>query len=121
MVARLAILKRPIDTSPEKAELIVKACVALHNFLTTTEETYIPTNFVDFTSSTGEVQPGEWRQMVEGDENMVDGPRERVARGPRMAGRIREQFTRYFQSQAGRIPFQERALDIGRVHPRGAH
>lgn len=39
----------------------MKACVALHNFLASTERArYMPAAFVDATSDTGEVQPGEW-------------------------------------------------------------
>ncbi|CAL8301015.1 unnamed protein product [Gadus morhua 'NCC'] len=52
--------------------MIVKACEALHNFLASIERArYMPASFVDTTADTGDVQPGEWRQHVEG----VDGPR----------------------------------------------
>ncbi|CAL8398025.1 unnamed protein product [Boreogadus saida] len=70
---------------PVQAVKIVKACVALHNFLASTEQArYMPASFVDTTADTGEVQPGEWRQHVEGDRNMVDGPRRLMVSGRRV-------------------------------------
>ncbi|XP_059907778.1 uncharacterized protein LOC132457543 [Gadus macrocephalus] len=95
LAARFRIFGRPIDCQPEKAVKIVKACVALHNFLASTERArYMPASFVDTTADTGEVQPGEWRQHVEGDRNMVDGPRCSVgrARPSQRAALVREQL-----------------------------
>ncbi|XP_030216144.1 uncharacterized protein LOC115546649 [Gadus morhua] len=77
LAARFRIFGRPIDCQPEKAVMIVKACEALHNFLASIERArYMPASFVDTTADTGDVQPGEWRQHVEG----VDGPRCSVGR-----------------------------------------
>lgn len=119
MASRFRIFSRPIICDPDKAVLIVKACVALHNFLSTTERAaYIPGSFEDSSSSTGEDQPGEWRQLVQGDNNLVDGPRHHVDRATRRAGAVREQFNRYFQSEAGMLPNQDRVLQVGRVLPR---
>ena len=116
LAARFRIFGRPIDCQPEKAVKIVKACVALHNFLASTERArYMPASFVDTTADTGEVQPGEWRQHVEGDRNMVDGPRCSVgrARPSQRAALVREQLADYFLSDAGVFPHQYNVLRLG--------
>ena len=116
LAARFRIFGRPIDCQPEKAVKIVKACVALHNFLASTERArYMPATFVDTTADTGEVQPGEWRQHVAGDRNMVDGPRCSVgrARPSQRAALVREQLADYFLSDAGVFPNQYNVLRLG--------
>ncbi|KAK0136289.1 Protein ALP1-like [Merluccius polli] len=116
LAARFRIFGRPIDCQPEKAVKIVKVCVALHNFLASTERArYMPATFVDTTADTGEVQPGEWRQHVAGDRNMVDGPRCSVgrARPSQRAALVREQLADYFLSDAGVFPNQYNVLRLG--------
>ncbi|XP_042581119.1 putative nuclease HARBI1 [Cyprinus carpio] len=116
LAARFRIFSRPIDCKPEKAVKLVKACVALHNFLASTERArYMPATFVDATSDTGEVQPGEWRQHVAGDQNMVDGPRCLVgsSRPSRRAALVREQLADFFLSDAGVFPHQYSVLRLG--------
>ncbi|XDV51931.1 hypothetical protein PO909_020723 [Leuciscus waleckii] len=116
LAARFRIFSRPIDLKPDKAVKIVKACTALHNFLATTERArYMPATFVDTTSDTGDVLPGEWRQHVAGDRNMVDGPRCSVGRvrPSRRAALVREQLADYFLSDAGVFPHQYSVLRLG--------
>uniref|UniRef100_A0A8C5BN49 DDE Tnp4 domain-containing protein n=1 Tax=Gadus morhua TaxID=8049 RepID=A0A8C5BN49_GADMO len=98
LAARFRIFGRLIDCQPEKAVKIVKACVALHNFLASTERArYMPASFVDTTADTGEVQPGEWRQ----------------ARPSQRAALVREQLADYFLSDAGVFPHQYNVLRLG--------
>ncbi|KAL1260094.1 hypothetical protein QQF64_007921 [Cirrhinus molitorella] len=73
MASRFWILGRPIESSVEKAVNIVQACVALHNYLISTDVAsaekarYITPNLADVTTPTGEVRPGDWRGMTEAD------------------------------------------------------
>ncbi|KAG7259801.1 hypothetical protein CRUP_013805 [Coryphaenoides rupestris] len=91
LAARWRILGRPIDCFPEKVGDMVKACVALHNYLACTDVAnaqaarYIPANFTDSTAVSGELQHGEWRRQVEGDCNLQDLGRQSGARASRAA------------------------------------
>ena len=59
--ARWRIYHRPIQTSVETAENIVKATVCLHNYLRQTNTaSYCPSGFLDSEDSTGQIQPGVW-------------------------------------------------------------
>ena len=64
--SRFRILRRPIIAKVEKAILITKAIVSLHNFLMSlpannNNYNYCPSNYVDRESAAGTV-PGEWRK-----------------------------------------------------------
>ncbi|OXA39154.1 protein ANTAGONIST OF LIKE HETEROCHROMATIN PROTEIN 1 [Folsomia candida] len=64
MSKRFRIFRRPIVAQPQHVESIIKACIALHNFLRTQDlsapslDPYCPAGFVD----TGDEDNGEWRQ-----------------------------------------------------------
>lgn len=65
LVARFRILQRPINLVPAKADMVVLACCALHNFLRkhdTARSTYSASGSVDVEDEdTGYVRPGTWR------------------------------------------------------------
>ena len=64
--SRFRILKQAIQLEPDKAEVIVQACCALHNFLRTktmSQQKYSPAGTFDREDrETGAVTPGQWRQ-----------------------------------------------------------
>ena len=67
--ARWRIFRRPIRANVDTVKHIVKATVALHNYLLLTENAgYIPTGFVDCYSGTGELISGKWREEVNNDD-----------------------------------------------------
>ncbi|KAJ8359016.1 hypothetical protein SKAU_G00155410 [Synaphobranchus kaupii] len=114
MASCFRIFSRPIDCSPKKVVVIIKACVALHNFLCQTESTrYIPSGLVDTVTSSGELQQGEWRQVVEGDTNLLSHGRLTMERATRLAVLVREQFKDYFLTESGMLPYQERIVQRG--------
>ena len=64
--SRFRVLKHAIPLEPDKAEVIVQACCAFHNFLrskTMSQPKYSPPGvFYKENERTGAVTPGQWRQ-----------------------------------------------------------
>ena len=99
-------------------DLVVKACVCLHNYLGLTENAiYLPTGFVDSESSTGDIRPGDWRTVVAGDQGGLTNAR-RLA-GPNYsvdAKVVRNKFKDYVNSDAGSLAWQiQHVSNPGRV------
>ncbi|KAK0132536.1 Protein ALP1-like [Merluccius polli] len=105
LAARWRIFQKPIEFTPDKVVDVVKACVALHNMLTHTDAAltptcrYIPPNFVDTTSPSGEVRPGEWRRVVADDTNMRAVARMSTARASCAESAVREDLKTFFHSK----------------------
>ena len=110
LVARWRIYHRPIQTSVETAENIVKATVCLHNYLRQTNTaSYCPSGFLDNEDSTGQIQPGEWRQIVaQCGSNGALKPlaSARGARHPKDAMKTREILKEYVNSDCGSVSWQ---------------
>ncbi|KAI8119870.1 Protein ALP1-like [Lucilia cuprina] len=66
LVSRWRVLLTTLHLFPNNAEKIVLSCVALHNFimLNDNETSYIPSNYVDWEDSNGDVHAGSWRNEV---------------------------------------------------------
>ena len=65
LATRWRILSRPIQSSVETTDLIIKATICLHNFLRQTHSAgYCPAGFVDTYDSTGKIKEGEWRRVL---------------------------------------------------------
>ena len=66
-VARWRIFQTMINTEPERAEQIVFACEALHNYLSQTGNAYYtPFGFADCESKcAANIIPGQWRSKIE--------------------------------------------------------
>lgn len=98
------VFRKPMLLEPKKAELVVMACVYLHNFLRkekSSRDIYSPTDLIDHEID-GHVVDGTWRQ----DMNSSFRPIQRVARkSPRIAEEIRNEFAEYFLSN-GAVPWQ---------------
>lgn len=61
------VLRKPILLEPDKAELVVLACIYLHNFLRknqSTKHVYTPNGSFD-SEVNGEIIPGSWRQQTD--------------------------------------------------------
>lgn len=110
LAARWRILGRPMEFHPKKTVKVVKACVALHNYLSSTDAAntpatrYNPPSFTDSSTSTGEPVSGEWRRVVAGDNNLLDIDRLSKARATRAAIAVRKDFQSFFLTPEGRVP-----------------
>jgi hypothetical protein len=106
MVSRWRILKRSLNLKPENCDVVVKACVVLHNFLLTKAEThesaYCPRSFADQILPNGQIINGLWRN----EQNTVHGALSTPARNySRHACTVRSQFKNYFNF-AGAVSWQ---------------
>ncbi|XP_037933215.1 protein ALP1-like [Teleopsis dalmanni] len=101
------VLRKPIQLQPEKASIIVLACIHLHNFLrssSSSKHLYNPPGTLD-SECDGIVTPGTWRTDTN-DCNSFKSLR-KVARKPPAQGEdIRKLYGEYFMD-AGKIPWQD--------------
>ncbi|KAK0153028.1 Protein ALP1-like [Merluccius polli] len=117
LAARWRILGRAMECSVDTAEDVTKACVALHNFLSKRDQSlpeqtrYIPPGMIDRDGA-----PGEWRQVVQGDTNLISTRRITAARATRDGMTVRETFKEFFQTDQGRIDWQDRHVRRGTVN-----
>ena len=57
--------------------------------------------------------PGEWRQVVQGDTNLIRTRRITTARATQDGMAVRELFKEYFHTEQGRIDWQDRHVRRG--------
>lgn len=103
------VFRRPIALNPKKVETVVLACISLHNFLrrnTKSVQTYTPPGTFDSEDlETGVIIPGSWRhENEEGFLNLQRIPR----RSPNDAKEVRNELARFFISDDGKVPWQDR-------------
>lgn len=109
LAARWQVFHRPIQASVETTEYMVKAAVCLHNYLRQTNNAcYCPAGFVDSQDNTGQIQPGEWRSIVNdlGNGALRPLPNRRGTRYPQSAVAVRDLMTAYVNSEQGAVPWQ---------------
>lgn len=107
--ARWRVFSRPIQASVKTVEAVTKAAVCLHNYLRQTNSaSYCPTGFVDREDKSGDIKPGEWRQIVRSDSSagLRDIAPQRGRRYPNSAIEVRGALMDYFVSDAGSLPLQ---------------
>ena len=91
--ARWRIFMRPIQSSVDSTQMIVRAAVVLHNFLRQTNSAgYCPGGFIDSYDSTGKLKEGEWRRIV------PNGPTKKAVE-------VREEIKTYVNSMEGSLPW----------------
>ena len=111
------IFKGPIDATPEHVAVITKACIALHNYLASTDfrntaaTRYIPPYSIDYGSSSGDNVTAQWR-----DNNMQGVNRVSSNMASCQAFAIRDKFKEYFISETGKSPWQENVVRRGKRH-----
>ena len=115
LAARWQIFKRAIYYQPIMVDNIVKACVVLHNFLCTSREhTYKPATFIDRELEDGQIVNGEWRNEASVAEMLTPLPRSSLPRQVpnKEAKRLRDAFKTYFNSNVGKVSWQDKAAFV---------
>jgi hypothetical protein len=105
LCARFRLLLRTIELDVANVMQVVRACVALHNFLMTKKDNnYIPSGYMDSEDEVGNMKPGNWRDEVDGNVcNMRNNPSVRPSTV--QAREIRDDLKDYFFEE-GAIEFQ---------------
>lgn len=100
------VLRRPLLLEPEKAEIIVMACIYLHNFLRKNQSSkhiYTPNGTFD-TEIDGQLLEGSWRHQS-GESNLTS-MRKVARKSATSAEEVRKEFAEYFSSN-GRVSWQD--------------
>lgn len=108
LVNRFRVLLTTIQTTPNTATLITKACLCMHNLMRMRYPN-LQNADLDREGDQGQVIPGAWRDRDFQDEMA------RAARAPRQTRAGREQrvyMKGYYNSEAGSVPWQEAAIGI---------
>ncbi|XP_039763708.1 protein ANTAGONIST OF LIKE HETEROCHROMATIN PROTEIN 1-like [Pararge aegeria] len=101
------VFRKAIPLRPVNAELVVMACVYLHNFLrrnTTSTARYTPNTTFDLEDAGHNVVEGSWRRELT-NNNMRNLSRQGRP-PPQSAQTIRNLFAEYFCSAQGSVPWQ---------------
>ena len=110
LAARWRVFRRPIRAKVKTVEIVTKATLCLHNYLRQTDNaTYCPVGFIDSEDSTGNIVPGEWRNIVKKDSNSGALQNLRKARGCRINTSvivIRDELKDYLNSEEEQVPWQ---------------
>ena len=102
------IILQPIKANPALVDMIVKACLCLHNYLRLTDNAqYVPSGFVDSEDSSGEIIPGDWRSLVNKGALLSTSTGRAFNRSSESAKGTREIFEKYFNSQEGSLSWQK--------------
>ena len=116
LVARFRIFRRPILAKVETVESITKACVALHNYLMKDRfsdgtSLYCPPSFVD-QEIHNRRRSGQWRGVVGNDTGLQCVGQVGSNNYSRDAKTVRDCFRDYFNSPAGKVPWQMEMISI---------
>lgn len=98
--------------SPDNCDIIVLACVVLHNFLMVNDHKrlYCPANYVDREGNDGVVHEGEWRSQLRADGcNPLRSYTTHIRRSTESAIELRNKLADYFINE-GAVPFQNRMI-----------
>lgn len=106
LATRFRIFLQPINISPDKIDIIILACCALHNFLrNTSKSNYISENCVDREDFTnGRIIPGQWRQQTGSGISSLE--KTKTTNVNVITKNIRETYKKFFTS-VGKVSFQD--------------
>lgn len=108
MASIFRVLRKPLLLQPKKVEKVVLACVYLHNFLrsSSSKQNYNPSGTFDSEDlDSGTLVEGSWRTEKENLQSLL--PIRNIARRSSIeATIIRDEFTDFFISPQGQVPWQ---------------
>ena len=119
LAARWRIFRGPLICKPENAIAVVKATICLHNFLRISDlgrqptQRYCPPAFADYDNGDGVVIEGAWRGEIGERSGLQVVGRVGSNNHGTCAMSVREDFNKYFNSDAGALPWQIRHVRRG--------
>jgi len=115
LASRFRILHKAIIADVTNVKSIIKATVALHNFLMKQKSInplYCPDDYVDADDEHG-LRLGKWRQT----ETELDSiGKQETNNYTRSAKTVRENYKNYFNSEVGAVPWQHKVLTSTSCH-----
>ena len=100
----------PINLVPEKVETITMACCALHNFLRSRTDVYIPPGSVDKEDSDSCYSTRGVASRSSINSGLVPLARQSSNTYSKMAKDLREQSCDYFNTKEGEVSWQEKMI-----------
>lgn len=106
MANRFRVFLSPMELNPENVEKIVLASCVLHNYLRDKSPLqYLPPGSVDNENvETGNIEHAQWRSTPNAMHQLVVTGRNNYTLS---AKEVRDNFSNYFNSEEGSIPWQE--------------
>ncbi|XP_022169820.1 uncharacterized protein LOC111033412 [Myzus persicae] len=105
--SRFRILLKEINLCPEKATLIVLTCTHLHNYLRMKKvESYYQGGFDVEDTTTGEILNADWKS----DQRLLPLQQLSGRNIPISSKEIRLNFSKYFNSEQGAVPWQNESI-----------
>lgn len=108
LAARWRILLTTLECSPSNCEVVVLACIALHNFimLNDNKRWYCPRNFIDREGADGSVHEGDWRTEIGSNGGRpLRSMTTSIRRSTENAMQLRNRLAEYFCNE-GALPNQ---------------
>lgn len=107
LCARFRVLLRTLELDVPNAMEVVRACLALHNFLSTRKDKiYTPPGFIDSEDVHGNVTPGSWRCLVDNATEICDLRGDQTMRpSSTQAREVRDNLKEFFYDE-GAVDFQ---------------
>ena len=106
MSSKFRTFRSPIIANLDLIDLIVQACVVLHNYLLLTDNArYVPTGFIDSYDNTGALVEGSWRNEAT-PEGLVPICRQGNRNASNVAKATRDMLKDYVNSEAGSVSWQ---------------
>ena len=107
LCARFRVLLRTLELNVENAMEVVRACLALHNFLITKKDkNYMPPGFIDSEDCDGNVTPGSWRNLSNNSTEICDLRGDQSGRPSSTEAReLRDTLKEFFYDE-GAVSFQ---------------
>lgn len=108
LASRWRILHKPLNTSLETADPMIKATVCLYNLLMNSS-LYCGENYANKRTANGRIINGEWRNTNTNQNNFNDGASFGSNNYTRDANEVRNILTDYFMNK-GQVPWQDEMI-----------